>query len=53
MDDSIIIALATITLTRSRLGERAGRWLKLVSGIVMAALGLILLLRPDWLLGFH
>jgi hypothetical protein len=49
LDDSLMLVLATITLTRSRLQERAGRWLKLVSGAVMLALGLVLLLRPGWL----
>lgn len=49
LDDSLMLALATITLTRGRLQERTGRWLKLVSGAVMVALGLVLILRPRWL----
>lgn len=53
LDDGLMLALATITLTATRLQERAGRWLKLVSGVAMAALGLVLLLRPEWLLGLH
>lgn len=53
LDDGLMLALATITLTGSRLQERAGRWLKLVSGATMLALGLVLLLRPEWLLGLH
>jgi arginine exporter protein ArgO len=48
LDDSLMLALVTITLTRTRLQERAGRWLKLVSGAVMAALGLLLILKPAW-----
>jgi hypothetical protein len=32
-----------------KLQERAGRWLKLLSGSVMILLGLLLLLRPRWL----
>jgi glutaredoxin len=51
LDDGLMLALAVITLTETRLQERAGRWLKLVSGVMMAGLGLILLLRPAWLLG--
>lgn len=27
----------------------SGRWLKLVSGVVMLVLGAIMLLRPEWL----
>jgi hypothetical protein len=50
LDDGLMLALATVTLSRSRLQERAGRWLKLVSGGTMLALGLVLLLRPEWLL---
>jgi glutaredoxin len=48
LDDSLMLALVTITLTRTRLQERAGRWLKLVSGAVMGALGLLLILKPAW-----
>jgi uncharacterized membrane protein HdeD (DUF308 family) len=39
-----------VALGNRKLTERAGRWLKLVSGIVMLALGALLLLRPQWLL---
>jgi 2,3-bisphosphoglycerate-dependent phosphoglycerate mutase len=49
LDDSLVLALATVTLTGGRLQQRAGRWLKLVSGLVMAGLGVVLLLRPAWL----
>jgi glutaredoxin len=49
-DDSLMLAIAVITLSRRKLQERAGRWLKLTSGIVMAGLGAILLLQPKWLI---
>lgn len=49
LDDGAMVTIAVVTLSRRRLAERAGRWLKLVSGLVMAALGLLLLLRPEWL----
>ncbi len=49
-DDSLMVALAVFTLSRRKLQERAGRWLKLVSGIVMIGLGVLLLIRPDWLI---
>jgi threonine/homoserine/homoserine lactone efflux protein len=44
-----MLALAVITLSRRRLQERAGRWLKLVSGGVMLGLGVVLIGRPAWL----
>ncbi|HKY72029.1 MAG TPA: glutaredoxin family protein [Nitrospira sp.] len=48
-DDSLMVTTAVITLSRRKLQERAGQWLKLASGTVMAGLGLALLLKPDWL----
>jgi glutaredoxin len=41
-DDAVVLAVAIVTLERWKLGERGGRWLKLVSGAVMIALGGIL-----------
>ena len=49
-DDSLMVAIAVATLSRRRLQERAGRWLKLTSGLVMAGLGAVLLLQPNWLI---
>ncbi|MBK8059163.1 MAG: NrdH-redoxin [Gemmatimonadetes bacterium] len=49
LDDSIVLAVGIVTLSQKRLQERAGRWLKLVSGLVLGALGAVLLLRPEWL----
>jgi len=48
-DDSVMVTIAVITLSRRKLQERAGRWLKLAGGAVMAALGTALLLKPEWL----
>ena len=50
-DDSVMVATAVAALGSRKLDERGGRRLKLVSGLVMLALGLALLLRPQWLLG--
>ena len=47
-DDSIMLAIAIVTLSRRRLRERGGRWLKLLSGVAMLLLGLTLLIRPEW-----
>jgi hypothetical protein len=48
-DDALLVATAVIALGSHRLTERAGRWLKLASGLVMLALGLVLAFRPHWL----
>jgi len=49
-DDALMVASAVIALSSRKLTEEAGRWLKLLSGSVMLALGAIMLLRPAWLL---
>lgn len=49
-DDSLMVMIAVVTLSRGKLQERTGRWLKLTSGLVMAGLGAILLLQPKWLI---
>jgi glutaredoxin len=42
LDDIIILGLGVITLSQKRLQEKEGRWLKLVSGLVMVGLGVYL-----------
>lgn len=49
LDDSIMVGIAVVTLGRAKLQENSGRWLKLLSGAVMLALALLLLLKPEWL----
>ncbi len=49
-DDSLMVAAAVIALSNRKLTERAGRWLKLLSGAVMLALGGIMILHPEWLI---
>lgn len=48
-DDSLMVASAVAALGSRKVSERTGRWLKLVSGVVMLALGALLILRPQWL----
>jgi glutaredoxin len=48
-DDSLMLAIAVVTFRREKLQETGARGLKLLSGVVMLALGLILMLRPEWL----
>ena len=47
-DDALLVTLGVITLSKQKLQERAGRWLKLLSGSVMLLLGILLLVRPGW-----
>ncbi|MEO0592863.1 MAG: glutaredoxin domain-containing protein [Myxococcota bacterium] len=47
IDDSLMVAMAVITLSRTKLQERGGRWLKLLSGMLMLVLGLVLLTAPE------
>lgn len=49
-DDSLMVAIAVVTLGSHKLTEQSGRWLKLISGAVMLALAAAMLLRPDWLM---
>ena len=49
-DDTVMVAMAVVALSSHKLSERAGRWLKLLSGAVMLALGGAMILRPEWLL---
>jgi glutaredoxin len=49
-DDALMVTIAVVTLAKTKLGERAGRWLKLVSGAVMIALALCLLFFPGLLI---
>jgi threonine/homoserine/homoserine lactone efflux protein len=49
-DDALMVGIAVLALSSNRLTESTGRWLKLISGVVMVALAMLLLLRPGWLL---
>ena len=45
LDDLVILSIGIITLSQRRLHEKEGRWLKLISGLVMVGLGIYLLLH--------
>ena len=49
-DDSVMVTMAVMALGSHKLTADAGRWLKLLSGVVMLVLGAIILLRPQWLM---
>lgn len=49
-DDSVMVATAVIALSSRKLTENTGRWLKLLSGVVMLVLGAVIVLWPQWLM---
>jgi threonine/homoserine/homoserine lactone efflux protein len=49
LDDAALVTIAVVTLGKRKLQQRAGRWLKLVSGLAILSLGAVLLVRPSWL----
>jgi glutaredoxin len=49
-DDGVMVLIAVVTLGRRKLQEHEGRWLKLVSGVVMLGLGVVLIAKPGWLM---
>jgi glutaredoxin len=48
-DDTLMVAGVVWSLSRFKLQETGGRWLKLVSGVVVLLLGGVMLFRPEWL----
>lgn len=48
-DDGLMVAIVVTTMSRHKLQEKQGQWLKLISGAVILVLGLLLLLKPEWL----
>ena len=46
-DDAVMVTIAVVTLSHHKLQEREGRWLKLISGLVMLGLGVLLLMAPE------
>jgi glutaredoxin len=48
-DDSLMLTIAVVTLSSEKLQKKGARRLKLMSGAIMLALGLILLLHPEGL----
>lgn len=48
-DDSLMVGVVVVTLGKHRLQEQGGRILKLISGVVIAAIGILMLFKPEWL----
>jgi cytochrome c biogenesis protein CcdA len=52
LDDVAVFAVAALTLQVSGIGARYARASRLIGGIVLAAVGVMLLFKPQWL-AFH
>jgi len=48
-DDALMVTLVVVTMKRYKMQQQHGRWLKLVSGMVILILGLLLMLEPELL----
>ncbi len=48
-DDALMVTIVVVTMERHKLQETQGRWLKLLSGTAIMVLGIIMLIRPQWL----
>jgi cytochrome c biogenesis protein CcdA len=46
LDDVMVLTVGVISLSQRRIQEREGRWLKLLSGVVMVGLGVYLIAIP-------
>ncbi len=49
LDDAILVTIVVITLSHRKLQESEGRWLKLLSGLVILLLGAVMIFKPEWL----
>ena len=49
LDDTMLLTIVVATLSHRKLQEREGQWLKLLSGMVILALGLVMIFKPAWL----
>ena len=49
-DDALMVGLVVFTMSKQRLEEEEGRWLKLLSGSIIFILGALLLLKPSLLI---
>lgn len=48
-DDALMVMAVVITLSKTKMQEHHGRYLKLVSGVFILVLGIVMLVRPEWL----
>ncbi|MDD3013591.1 MAG: hypothetical protein PHC34_07810 [Candidatus Gastranaerophilales bacterium] len=50
LDDIVIFAIAMFTLKATGISTKYSKWSKLIGGILMIAIGLILIFKPEWLM---
>lgn len=50
IDDMIVFIIAVSTLELSTTSTKYGKYSKIVSGIIMLLVGLLLILKPEWLM---
>jgi len=49
LDDVLMVSIVIVTLSKKKLQESQGRWLKLFSGSAILLIGFIMIFRPEWL----
>jgi len=49
-DDLLIFVGAMLALEIGGVGQRVGRWSRLIGGVVLLILGILLLFKPEWLM---
>ena len=49
-DDLVVFTIAVVTLRSKKISEREGRWMKLISGLMMFTLGALLIWKPQLLM---
>ncbi len=49
LDELAVFITAAVTMKASRVEEKHGRLLKLASGVIMLALGMVMLINPQWM----
>jgi hypothetical protein len=48
-DDTLMVVVVIWTMSKTKMQETHGRWLKLISGLVIFVIGLVMLFKPDLL----
>jgi len=49
LDELAVFGAVAVTMKTSRVDEKHGRVLKLISGMIILALGLVMLINPEWM----
>jgi len=49
LDDVLMVSIVIVTLSKKKLQESQGRWLKLFCGSAILLIGFIVIFRPEWL----